>query len=159
MKALLKLDKTLPKVIDRTFNKAMRIMVGNQGAGGATRSQQLILNKFRKRWAGNQTTFEPLTQETENRKLDRDEEFMLVSDGALMRSVRDTIRTKTSGKKLIATVTVPTYGKYLQEGTANMPPRVFFGLGTKGEEKFFFDLMDSIFVVELNKLGLRAKEK
>jgi len=158
MKALLNLDKTLPKVIDRTFNKAMRIMVGNQGAGGASRSQQLILNNFRRKWE-TQRKFTPLTQETENIKTDRGEEFMLVSSGALMRSVRDTIRTKTSGKKLIATVTVPTYGKYLQEGTANMPPRVFFGLGTKGEEKFFFDLMDSIFVVELNKLGLRAKEK
>jgi len=158
LKNLLALDKKLPKLMDKVFNKVMRIMVGNQGAGGASRKQQLILNNFRRRWSA-QRKFTPLTQETENRKIDRSEEFILVSDGALMRAVRDTIRTKLVGDKLIAKVTVPKYGEYIQNGTPKMPPRPFFGLGTDGEIKFFYDLIDSVLTLELNKMGLRAKEK
>ena len=143
--------------MEKIFDKAMRIMVGNRGAGGASKSQQLILNNFRKRWS-NQSKFTPLTQETENHKTDRGDEFMLVEDGALMRAVRDTIRTKLVGDRLIAKVTVPKYGEYIQNGTPKMPPRPFFRLGTKGEEKFFYDLINSLLTLELNKMGLRAKE-
>jgi len=157
LKNLLALDKKLPKLMDKIFNKAMRIMVGNSGAGGASRQQQLILNNFRKKWA-TQKKFTPLTQETENQKTDRSEEFILVSDGTLMRAVRDTIRTKLVGDKLIAKVTVPNYGEYIQNGTPKMPPRPYFRLGTKQEEKFFYDLIDSLLTLELNKMGLRAKE-
>ena len=157
LKNLLALDKKLPALMERIFNKAMRIMVGNGGAGVASKQQQLILNNFRRRWE-TQRKFTPLTQETGNGKIDRSEEFILVSSGTLMRAVRDTIRTKLVGDRLIAKVTVPNYGEYIQNGTPKMPPRPFFRLGTKEEEKFFYGLIDSLLTLELNKLGLRAKE-
>lgn len=155
MKALLSLDKRLPKIMGRVYDKAFKIMVGKTTSGGA--GNQIFLNNFKKKWES-QRTYSPLTQETENRKTDRGEENILVADGELMRAMRDSIKTKLVGNKLTATIKVPDYGVHIQEGTPNMEPRPFFAFRNKSEEKIFHGLIDSLLVVELNKLGLRAKE-
>ena len=154
MKALLSLDRKLPKIMDKVYNKAFRIMVGNRGAGGGNKKNQIFLNNFNKRWE-NQRTYEPLTEETEYKKTT---DFMLVESGDLREAMRTSIRTKLVGDKMTAKITVPEYGVHIQEGTPNMPARPFFAFRNKAEEKLFFGLIDSLFTLELNKLGLRAKE-
>lgn len=154
MKALLSLDKKLPKIMAKVYDKAFKIMVGNQGAGGGNAGNQIFLNNFKKKWE-TQRTYEPLTQETENQKTT---DFILVESSDLMDAMRRSIRTRLVGDKMTATITVPEYGVHIQEGTPKMPPRPFFAFRNKAEEKIFFGLIDSLLTLELNKLGLRAKE-
>ena len=156
MKALLSLDKKLPKIFEKVYDKAFKIMVGNRGAGVGSKQNQIFLNNFKKKWA-TQRTYEPLTQETENRKTDRGDEYILVEDGDLMRAMRDTIKTKLRGDKMTASIRVPDYGVHIQQGTPKMPPRPFFAFRNKSEEKLFYGLIDSLLTLELNKMGLRAK--
>jgi hypothetical protein len=157
MKALLSLDKKLPKIMAKVYDKAFKIMVGSRGAGGGSKQNQIFLNNFNKNWR-TQRTYEELTPETEDGKENRSEDKILVSSGELMRAMRDTIRTKMSGDKMTATITVPKYGIAIQEGSNNMPARPYFAFRNKAEEKVFFGLIDSLLTLELNKLGLRAKE-
>jgi len=155
MRALLNMDKDFKKLMEKVITNAFKIAVGNKGARGGSKSNQFILKNFQKRWE-TQRTYAPLSQETENRKTDRGEDFILVSSGELMRSVRDTIRVKLSGTKVTAKVTVPDYGVFTQEGTIHTPPRVFFTLD--GVEKEFMSLIENLLTLEFNKLGIRSKE-
>lgn len=155
MKALLDMDKDFKKLMEKVVTNAFKIAVGNAGARGGSKQNQFILKNFQKRWE-TQRSYTPLTQETENRKTDDSEPFMLVSSGELMRAVRDTIRVRITGSRITAKVTVPDYGVFIQEGTVNMPPRVFFTL--EGVEKEFYGLIESQLTLEFNKLGIKSKE-
>jgi len=148
---LMDLDKNFKKIMEKVITNAFKIAVGNAGARGGTKNNQFILKNFQKRWQS-QRSYAPLTQETENRKTDRGEDFMLVSTGKLMRAVRDTIKVSIRFTRVTAKVTVPDYGVFIQEGTLHMPPRVFFTLD--GVEKEFYGLIESLLTVEFNKLGI-----
>jgi len=161
MKALMDMDKNFKKVMEKVLTNSFKIAVGNRGARGGSPNNQFILENFKKRWAGNQRTFEKLAKSTEDQKTDMGDPFFLVTShastgGQLMRSVRDTIRVKLVGNKVSAQVTVPDYGVFIQEGTLKMPARPFFTLN--GVEKEFYGLIESQLTLEFNRLGIKSKE-
>lgn len=153
MKALLNMDTQFKKIMLKVSTDAFEIMVGKTTKGN--REVQVIINNFRKLWIS-QRKFADLQDSTKEQKERRDEDFILVSSGKLGRAVRDTIKVGLSGTKITATVTVPDYGEYIQNGTLNMEARPFFTI--KGYENIFFGLIESLLTLEFNRLGIRAKE-
>jgi len=153
MKALLDMDRQFKKIMLKVATEAFEIMVGKTTKGN--KEVQVIINNFRKLWIS-QRKFADLQDSTKEQKERKDEDFILVSSGALGRAVKNSIKVRLSGSKVIATVTVPDYGEYIQNGTTKMPPRPFFTI--KGYENIFFGLIESLLTLEFNKLGIRAKE-
>jgi len=153
MKELLKMDTQFKKIMLKVSTDAFEIMVGKTTKGN--RDIQVIINNFRKQWIS-QRKFADLQDSTKEQKTRKDEDFILVASGKLGRAVRDTIKVRLVGAKIIATVTVPDYGEYIQNGTLNMEARPFFSIDES--EKLFFGLIESLLTLEFNKLGIRAKE-
>jgi hypothetical protein len=155
MKELLKMDTQFKKIMLKVATDAFEILVGKTTKGN--RQVQVIINKFRLLWE-TQQTFDDLEDSTKDKKDNANprEDFILVSSGDLGKAVRKTIKVRIVGNKITATVDVPQYGIYIQNGTNKMPPRPFFTI--KGYENIFFGLIESLLTLEFNKLGIRAKE-
>ena len=156
MKALLDMDQQFKKIMGEVVDTAFKMVVGHPGTR-SNKEQQVILNNFRKQWR-TQRKFDDLQDSTKEKKENANppQDFILVASGKLGRDVRNTIKTRIVGNKITATVTVPDYGVYIQNGTLNMDAREFFSL--KGYENIFFGLIESLLTLEFNKLGIRAKE-
>jgi len=114
MKALLDMDRQFKKIMLKVATEAFEIMVGKTTKGN--KEVQVIINNFRKLWIS-QRKFADLQDSTKEQKERKDEDFILVSSGALGRAVKNSIKVRLSGSKVIATVTVPDYGEYIQNGT------------------------------------------
>jgi hypothetical protein len=153
MKELLKMDTQFKKIMLKVSTDAFEIMVGKTTKGN--RDIQVIINNFRKQWVS-QRKFADLQDSTKEQKERNDEDFILVSSGKLGKAVQNSIKVRLVGNKITATVTVPDYGVYIQNGTLNMEARPFFSID--GSEKLFFGLIESLLTLEFNKLGIRAKE-